>query len=234
MTIDARAAEHDRRYYGVSIAIVTANDDPSKLGRIKLNFPWFDGGTTESDWCRVAQLYAGGGYGAVFVPEVGDEVLVAFDRGDMRFPFVLGGLYNGSDKPPVEHTSAKDVKMVRTKAGHELTLDDSSGAQRVRLRTAGGQVVDLDDSATKISISNGSGAEIVLDGPNLTITATQIKLAGQQISLGEGASQPVPLGTLLVSMLAAHTHNTTAPGAPTGPPVPPFTPSVLSTTVKTK
>jgi uncharacterized protein involved in type VI secretion and phage assembly len=232
--VDAPATEHDRRYYGVSIAIVTANDDPAKLGRIKLNFPWFDGGHTESDWCRIAQLYAGNGYGAVFVPEVGDEVLVAFDRGDMRFPFVLGGLYNGEDKPPVERSSAKDVKMLRTKAGHELTFDDTSGAQRVRVKTAGGQTIDLDDTGKKLSITNGAGAEVVLDGPNITIKATQLTLAGTQISLGDGASQPVPLGTALLTALATHTHNVTAPGAPTGPPLPPFTPTVLSTTVKTK
>jgi uncharacterized protein involved in type VI secretion and phage assembly len=237
---DQQALQHDRKYYGVTVGIVTANEDPDELGRVKLNFPTFDGGHTETDWCRVAQLYAGNSsgakapYGSVFVPEVGDEVLVAFTQGDMRFPYVLGGLYSETDKPPVERSASKDVKMIRTKAGHELTFDDSSGARRVRVRTAGGQVIDLDDAGSKISITNGKGAEIVLDGPNVTIKATLLKLAGTQIELGDGASQPVPLGTQLVSMLAAHTHNVTAPGAPTGPPIPPITPSVLSTSVKTK
>ncbi len=240
MSADERAAQHDRKYYGVTVGIVTANEDPDKLGRVKLNFPTFDGGHTETEWCRVAQLYAGnssgsaGPYGSVFVPEVGDEVLVAFKQGDMRFPYVLGGLYSEVDTPPVERSASKDVKMLRTKAGHELTFDDSSGAQRVRVRTAGGQVIDLDDGGAKISITNGKGAEIVLDGPNVTIKATLLKLAGTQIELGDGATQAVPLGTQLVSLLAAHTHNVTVPGAPTGPPIPPITPALLSTSVKTK
>jgi uncharacterized protein involved in type VI secretion and phage assembly len=234
MSIAARAAQHDRKYFGLYVATVSANDDPEKLGRVKLHFPWFDGGVTESSWCRMAQIYAGGGYGAVLVPEVGDEVLIGFDQGDMRTPLVLGGLYNGQDKPPVEHSTSKDVKMLRTKAGHELSFDDSKGAERVRVKTAGGQEIDLDDASSKITLKNGKGAQIVLDGPNLTITATLLKLAGTQIELGDGASQPVPLGTQLVSLLAAHTHPTSAPGAPTGPPVPPLTPAVLSTSVKTK
>ena len=61
----------------------------------------------ESDWCRVVQPYAGNGYGAVFVPEKGDEVLVAFVHGDMRFPIVIGGLYNGKDKPPTARTASR-------------------------------------------------------------------------------------------------------------------------------
>ena len=78
--------------------------DPEHECRVTLRFPFFDGATAETDWCRVVQPYAGNGYGAVFVPEEGDEVLVAFVHGDMRFPIVLGGLYNGQDKPPTDRT----------------------------------------------------------------------------------------------------------------------------------
>jgi uncharacterized protein involved in type VI secretion and phage assembly len=236
VSVGARAHAHDRKHYGVYTAVVSKNEDKGQQGRVKLHFPWFDDGQTESDWVRVAQLYVGGGgkVGALFVPEVGDEVLVAFEHGDMKVPYVLGGLYNGKDKAPAERSSSKDVKLIHTKAGHEITLDDSSGAQRVRIKTAGGQMVDLDDSGTKITLSTGKGAELVLDGANVTIKATQLKLAGTQIELGDGAAQAVPLGTQLVSLLAAHTHPTSAPGAPTGPPLPPITPALLSTAVKTK
>ena len=87
-----RSRSTDRRYYGVVEALVTnVIDDPEQECRVTLRFPFFDGATAESDWCRVVQPYAGNGYGAVFVPEVGDEVLVAFVHGDMRFPIVLGG-----------------------------------------------------------------------------------------------------------------------------------------------
>ena len=123
-----RSRSTDRRYYGVVEALVAkVTDDPEGECRVTLRFPFFDGATAESDWCRVVQPYAGNGYGAVFVPEVGDEVLVAFVHGDMRFPIVLGGLYNGVDKPPTDRTASKDQKMIRTKHGHQAVLDDSQG-----------------------------------------------------------------------------------------------------------
>ena len=257
MTVEARTRSLDRRYFGVVIAIVSANEDPDELGRIKLNFPWFDGGQTESDWCRVAQPYAGGSddkrYGAVFIPEVGDEVLVAFEQGDMRFPYVLGGLYNGTDKPPVARTSDRDTKAFITKAGHELVLDDTSSSRVVRLKTAGGHVLELDDQnqkvhvttsggrevvlddgGAKITVTTGQGTEITLDGSSVVVKGTTIKLQGTSIELGDGASEPVILGQQFYTAIATHTHNVTMIGAPSGPPVPPIPPTVLSQTVKTK
>src|SRR5262249_13689265 len=93
-----RAQTTDKRYYGVVEGIVVDVFDPDKEGKIKVRFPWFDDDMV-TEYCRVCQLYAGNGYGALFVPEVGDEVLIGFIHGDMRLPIVLGGLYNGKDKP---------------------------------------------------------------------------------------------------------------------------------------
>lgn len=236
MSLAQPVAQHDRKFFGVFTALVSSNEDPQKLGQVKLTFPWFDGGTTESDWCRQAQLYAGNGYGAVFVPEVGDEVLVAFEHGDMRKPYVLGGLYNGKDKPAVGHSASEDVKQLRTKAGHEITLDDSSGKQVVRVKTAAGQKLELVDSGSKITLDNGKGASIVLEGPNIIIKCVGLELsASGQVAIGEGANQAVPWGTTLASLLAAHVHTSSVPGSPTSPPVPPLVPAaVLSPMVKTK
>jgi uncharacterized protein involved in type VI secretion and phage assembly len=90
----------DKKYFGVATGIVQrVEDDPEKECRVQLTLPWYDGATI-SEWCRVAQPYAGNGYGASFVPEKGDEVLVAFDQGDMRYPVVIGCLYNGVDSRP--------------------------------------------------------------------------------------------------------------------------------------
>ena len=123
-----RSRSTDRRYYGVVEAIVArVTDDPEHECRVKLRFPFFDGATAESDWCRVVQPYAGNGYGAVFVPEEGDEVLVAFVHGDMRFPIVLGGLYNGVDKPPTDRTASRDQKLIRTKHGHQVAARRQPG-----------------------------------------------------------------------------------------------------------
>jgi uncharacterized protein involved in type VI secretion and phage assembly len=167
VSIPARARTLDRRFFGVVEALVSANEDPDHQGRVKVTFPWFDGSETESDWCRVRQLYAGGGYGTFFVPELGDEVLVAFVHGDMRLPVILGGLYNGRDTPPSYRTAEKNEKVIRTKGGHEILLDESSRTQRVRLRTKGGHeilLLDTDpDHHTKLAIHTSGGHKVTLD-----------------------------------------------------------------------
>ena len=153
MTTEARSRTADQRYFGVYEAIVTGNNDPSKEGRAQVRFPWFDEQMT-TEWCRVQQFYAGNDYGAFFVPEVGDEVLVAFIQGEMHFPVILGGLYNGQDKSPSAHASDKDQKMIRTKGRHEILLDDTQGDEHVRIKTKAGHEITLNDvsGSEKITI----------------------------------------------------------------------------------
>jgi len=200
-----RARSTDKRYYGVVEAIVVANDGDDE-GRIKVKFPWFDGGSTVTDWCRVSQLYAGNGYGSVFSPELGDEVLVAFVHGDMRFPIVLGGLYNGVDKPPTARTGGRDQKVIRTKAGHEVLLDD--GGKEIRITTA-----------------EGGNVTIAADG-SITMKAPKVTVDADTIELGAGASHPLVFGDALLAKFNTHTHP--APGGVTGPPAQQLTSGDLS------
>ena len=88
-----------QKIYGVVIGIVTNNQDPDKLGRVKVQFPWLSN-EDESFWARIASPMAGDKRGIYFLPEVDDEVLVVFEHGDMRFPYVIGALWNGQDSPP--------------------------------------------------------------------------------------------------------------------------------------
>jgi phage baseplate assembly protein V len=205
-----RSRSTDRRFYGVVEAIVVENEGDDE-GRVKVRFPWFDGGSSVTEWCRVSQLYAGGGYGSVFVPEIDDEVLVAFVHGDMRFPIVLGGLYNGVDKPPTARTDGRDQKMIRTKAGHEVVLDD--GAKEITITTAEGGKVTV----------NADGS-ITLKAPKVTIDADTIDLGG-------GATQQAVLGNLLKTAFEAHVHTATGPSSPTTPPTLPLPDGVLSSKV---
>lgn len=271
MTLLARARSTDRRYYGVAEGIVTDVNDPKKEGRVKVKFPWFDE-QMETEWCRVAQFYAGNDYGAFFIPETGDEVLIAFVHGDMRLPIILGGLYNGQDKPPSARSAEKDQKLIRTKGKHEILLDDSNGKQRVRIKTNGGHSADLtdqdrkieikstqghsvtlddqgqkiavktssgnqvtlDDGGTKITIQTSGGQSIVLESGSIKLTATSVVVSATSVKLGgDAASQSLVLGEALMAAYNAHTHNCTAVGAPTGPPLSPMTQAVLSTTSKT-
>lgn len=239
MTIaQPRSRTTDRRIYGVVEAIVAkVTDDPEKEGRVKLTYPWFDGGREVSDWCRVSQLYAGNGYGSCFVPEEGDEVLVAFIHGDMRFPIVLGGLYNGKDKPPTARTTSSDQKMIRTKAGHQLIMDDSPQNQAVKIVTQGGHELILDDQSGSI-VASGNGVSVTLkdDGSvtvqadTVTVQATTVDVKAGQINLGTGASFAAVLGDELVALFDAHFH--TLGPLPTTPPTVPLPPTILSTVVK--
>jgi phage baseplate assembly protein V len=254
----SRTRGTDKRFYGVVQAIVTeVNDSDGKEGRVKVQFPWFDD-QMETEWCPVRQFYAGNGYGAFFIPEVGDAVLVAFIHGDMRMPIILGCLYNGQDKPPTYRSDQQDQKMVQTKGGHQLLFDDTPNQQRVRIQTQGGHQADLsdvdkkilfqssqgqtvliDDSAQSITL-NTNGNTVTVDGSSgtITLTGTSLVLNGPSVAIGgNSAAHPVVLGDILqtwLTTLGFHTHNVTVPGAPTGPPIvaePPL--GILSTVSKT-
>jgi uncharacterized protein involved in type VI secretion and phage assembly len=218
-----RARTTDRRFYGVVEAIVEENEGDDE-GRVKLRFPWFDD-TTITDWCRISQLYAGNGYGSVFTPEKGDEVLVAFVHGDMRFPIVLGGLYNGVDRPPTSRTNGRDQKVIHTRHGHEILLDDTGDKAAVRIKSAAGHLVELDDAGKAVRITAAEGGSVTVSASgSVTLTASQVTIDAPRIELG-GAAEPLVLGNALLQAFNTHTHPTAA--GPSGPPTP-LTPAVLS------
>ncbi|GII84243.1 phage tail protein [Sphaerisporangium siamense] len=222
-----RARSTDKRYYGVVEAIVEENEGDDE-GRVKVRFPWFDGSTV-TDWCRVSQLYAGGGYGSLFVPEKGDEVLVAFVHGDMRFPIVLGGLYNGVDKPPAARKDGKDQKIIRTRHGHEVLLDDTASKAAVRVRSAAGHVVELDDQGKAIRITAAEGGSVTVTATgDITLTAAKVTIESSSIDLGGGATEPLVLGNALLTAFNTHTHASSG-----APPTPPLDTSVLATKART-
>ncbi|RNF78675.1 type IV secretion protein Rhs [Streptomyces botrytidirepellens] len=225
-----RARSTDKRYYGVVQALVVENEGDDE-GQVKLKFPWFDD-TTVTDWVRVSQLYAGNGYGSVFVPEKGDEVLVAFVHGDMRYPIVLGGLYNGEDKPPTARTDGRDQKIIRTRHGHEVLLDDTESKAAVRITSAAGHVVELDDQgkAIKITAAEGGSVTVTAQG-DITLKAPKVTVDSPSIDLGGGATEPLVLGNALLQAFNTHTHPSAA--GPTGPPTPPLTPAVLAKKART-
>jgi uncharacterized protein involved in type VI secretion and phage assembly len=184
----SRTKSADQRYYGVAEAIVVDVNDPAKEGRVKLKFPWFDEGSI-SEWCRVRQLYAGNGYGTFFVPEKDDEVIVAFIHGDMRFPVVMGGLYNGQDKPSVHRDEQNDQKQIKTKAGHTITLDDSSGEEKIEIIDSSGNnhlIINAVDNT--IAIQANSDISIQSQTGKLTLIATDITIDASNQMILRGTS----------------------------------------------
>jgi phage baseplate assembly protein V len=112
--------------YGVYRAVVTDNRDPEGRGRVGVRL-----GSGQEAWAEVATLLAGDGYGTWFRPEPEDEVLVAFEGGDPRRPYILGALWGSGDRPPETGNDAAEVKTIRTRCGATITIDDARCAIRV-------------------------------------------------------------------------------------------------------
>lgn len=174
----------DRRFYGVVEAIVKEVNDEKGRGRVKVRLPWFDPNEL-TDWIRIANPFAGSGHGSTWIPEKDAEVLVGFVHGDMRFPVVLGCLYNAQDKPPSARTDKVNQKMFRTKAGHEVTLDDSPDTLGVLVRTKAGHQIHLDDAKNELTLSIADGPSITLaqQGGTIVLKATSITLDAQSLTL---------------------------------------------------
>jgi uncharacterized protein involved in type VI secretion and phage assembly len=119
--------------YGVAVGIVTNNQDPDKMGRVRVKFPWLSD-DQESWWARIATPMAGGKRGVYFLPEVNDEVLVAFEHGDVRFPCVVGALWNGQDAPPTTNDDGQNnIREIKSRSGHIIRLDDTNGNEKIEI-----------------------------------------------------------------------------------------------------
>ncbi|MEF9905262.1 VgrG-related protein [Streptomyces sp. P9-A2] len=195
------------RLPGVANALVTDVQDPLKQGRVKLKFPWLDD-TYVSDWTRTVQLGGKRG-GGIFPLDVGDEVLVAFDRGALDHPFVVGGLYNGVDKPsPVRdvplHDTVKRRAIRHTLSDREANrvdlLSQTTGARKQGVRVASGDdklIINLDRTKTEITVDSkgtvvikGSRSVSVEAGTDLTLNGKRsvtIKSGGRLTLEGRGA-----------------------------------------------
>jgi uncharacterized protein involved in type VI secretion and phage assembly len=199
--------------FGAVIGIVSNIADPDQLGRVKVRYPWLKG-DSESPWARVVSFMAGSDRGAVFRPEVGDEVLVLFDHGDMRFPYVLGGLWNGKDKMPEERGSDGNnaVRLIKSRSGHQILFDDTAGAEKVTIKSQSGHQILLDDKdgAEKMTVVDKAGNSIELSSTGVVIKSTAIKLGS------DGAAQSLVLGDAFMTLFNSHTHPTGV--GPSGPP----------------
>lgn len=176
------------RIYGVVIGVVTNNEDPEGLGRVKVKFPWLSD-EDESDWARVATLMAGNERGTYFLPEVEDEVLVAFEQGDVRFPYVIGALWNGKDKPPATNDDGKNnSRMIKSRSGHVIRLNDEEGKETI-------EIIDKTEKNSIIFDTAANTIAITADA-DITLSASQgkIKLEAQDIEIKSSADTKIESG----------------------------------------
>ena len=156
---------------GVAIALVTKNDDDEKLCRVKVSYPWHDK-PRESYWARLSVPMAGDDRGVVMIPEVGDEVLVAFEREDLRFPYVLGGLWNGKDKPPITNDEGKnDKRIIQSRDKHYLLFNDNSTDGEVILTHKKGRRVAFTKDGWLVEDENGNTVKVETTSGAMTIEA---------------------------------------------------------------
>jgi uncharacterized protein involved in type VI secretion and phage assembly len=175
------------RHFGVYPALVTDLEDPAGLGRIRVTFPWLGAaGSSVATWATLVSPYADANQGFEFVPARGTQVLVAFEAGDLRRPYVLGACWNGSESLPQTPSNADNIRLIRTRSGHEIRFDDTSGAARVTVATGGGHSLVLDDAAggtITLTHQNGSTIEINVLG-EVSVTANlEINLTAAMVTV---------------------------------------------------
>jgi uncharacterized protein involved in type VI secretion and phage assembly len=157
------------RFYGMVLAKVVRNDDPQGLGRVLLSYTLLDKSSHGTNWVRIATPNKG----IAFLPEPGDEVLVMFAGGQVNAPYVIGCLWNGEHKPPVQNKEGdkNNLRVIQSRSGHTFTFDDTEDKDKnekkgkLTIQSQGGHTLILDDTKDKgkLTIQARSGQTIILD-----------------------------------------------------------------------
>jgi uncharacterized protein involved in type VI secretion and phage assembly len=152
-------------YYGVYPAIVTDIVDPEDLGRVQVRLPWLGGEGDEQvrAWATLVSPYAEDDQGLLVLPAVDTQVLVAFEAGDPRRPYLLGATWNGREALPEAPRAANDKRVLKTRSGSLLEFDDAQGAAKVTLSMASGHRLVLDDGAQSVTLEHAGGTRITLN-----------------------------------------------------------------------
>jgi uncharacterized protein involved in type VI secretion and phage assembly len=173
------------------LAQVVSLDDPDHRNRVQVRLVAFDD-TTNQDaplWARVVCPFAGKDRGAFLLPDVDDEVLVVFQNGDPSYPLVIGGLWNGSSTSPTDIQSGgtNRYKIIRSKNGVKLTLDDQQGQETFIVETPAGQKITLQDGPGTITIEDSNGNSIKLDTSGITVNAAaNVKVTAAKVDVSAG------------------------------------------------
>jgi len=211
--------EQANKIYGVVTAVVTNNKDPDKKGRIKVKYVWMgEAKAIESNWARVVSLMAGNDRGMHFLPEVDDEVLVAFEHGNINYPYIVGSLWNNTDKVIEKNEDGKNnLRIIKSRSGHKITLDDSDGKEKITIEDKStkrtivfdgeNKTLDIknDDTDGKVTINAKGDIEITSD-KNVKITGKSgitlksdgdIKIEGKNVNLKSSMGMKLEGGTNL-------------------------------------
>jgi len=211
--------------YGVYSGVVVDVKDPDGQGRVKVTLPWSERADRPryETWARLAVPMAGNNRGMWFIPDVDDEVLVTFVAGDPASPIVIGALWNGRDAPPDSMDAAgnNDRKVIRSRNGVTVTLDDQDGAERFQVVTPGGQKIELRDGPGEVTIEDSNGNSIKLTASSIKIeaaagvevTASKFRVSAGMVEIDAGMAKfsgVVHCDTLIANSVVASSYT---PGA---------------------
>ena len=211
----------EQRVHGLVTAKVDRIEDD---GTYRLRFFGMNGQPTDPDFspARVMMPMAGGKRGTYFFPEPGDEVVVAFVVGDTNQPIILGAVWNHDDRPPdqAKPSTENNVRTIVSRSGHEITLDDTAGAEKVTVRTQGGHEIVLDDApaAPKITVATMQGRTLVLDdtppgSATLETPTCQLTMSDAAGSISIEATAEISIKAPLVTIDGTVVQVGTRPGA---------------------
>ncbi|HZL94155.1 MAG TPA: phage baseplate assembly protein V [Vicinamibacterales bacterium] len=201
---------------GVYTATVLDNRDREGLARVFVRVP---GVADAGIWARIATMMAGQNRGTLFIPDVDDEVLVAFERGDPRLPYIIGALWSGKDKPPVSGADAATTRMIRSRSGVTFRIDDK--ATSLVIETPAGQRITLQDGPGSVCVEDQNGNSVTLTTSGMTINASAkitmnastVDVSAGMITITAGMSKfsgVVQCDTLIANSVAAASYT---PGA---------------------
>lgn len=181
----------DRSYFGLYPALVSDLVDPEHLGRVQVRFPWLgEAGEDVRAWATLLSPYADDDQGLLALPEVDSQVVVGFEAGDLRRPYVVGACWNGREVLPVSPTRPNNKRVFKSRSKSLLEFDDTQGATKVTLSTDGGHKVVLDEAAQQVEVTHLNGSKLVIN-------------AAGQISITANATVEVTAAALNVHAAAA-------------------------------
>ncbi len=186
MISDFRADGEGPRFFGLYPALVTDLVDPEDLGRIQVKLPWLgDDGEEVRAWATLLTPYADADQGLQILPEADSQVVVGFEAGDPRRPYIVGACWNGRESLPETPEAANDIRVLKTRSGSRLEFDDTGGAEKVTVDTASGHQVVLDNASQSVTIQHAGGSVITFN-------------AGGQIEIRANATVEVTAASLNV------------------------------------
>lgn len=179
------------RYFGVYPALVTDIVDPERLGRVEVKLPWLgSAGDTVRAWATLLSPYADDDQGFEVLPEVDSQVVIAFEAGDLRRPYILGSAWNGVEAMPEAAAAPNNKRLIKTRSGSLLEFDDTEGAAKVTLSLRSGHQLELDDASSEVRLTHANGSIIKFN-------------AGGQIEIQANATVEVTAAALNVHAATA-------------------------------